>query len=1412
MKKNNFLLICSTFLVFATFLYSSCRKESGGTDDPIKVDLALLTPINGRIISVLRDLEITWEVTEAEDITATIFYGTSKDNLSRTLLVGDANAGKKNLEDIQPFETYYFKVQIEKDGEILATSATWSFKTTLGYTVALTSPEENKEFFPDENISFSWKNSLEKNTKYSSKFSYSLLLSEDGKTYTQEKSDISESSVGLKNSFSRVGEYFWKVRASYDNGKDSLVTGVQTFKTRNLPPSAPEIKKPKENIAVKAGEIVFEWKASTDGNDGDLISYDLFVQENEKDEQKIASDLVNTSYNHNKPLKDGANFSWWIVARDSQAEEVESTKATFKTVLNTPPKKAVISTLIDGNTNVSFSEKLTWEEASDEDGDNITYGIYVNGVLSKTTTGTEYSLDSLGLQGKKTYSLKIVTMDGNGGETSSEEISFTLENRPPNPVALTTPENDATEVAITPNVTWAGGDDPDEHIVSFSLLVSENSDFSEPIISEQKISETSYSIPSGKLVGAKKYYWQVTAIDEHGKEATPVAFAFTTKNRPPSSPTLTAPANKEPNASLSPLLQWVKSTDQDGNTITYDVTISKESDLSKPFYVKKDVQDTSFIVSSEEILLDETCYWRVTAYDGKGGKAESKEIFSFTPTKNPPKKPTLSTPTNGKNKEVSNISFSWEKSTDDAGGERNDITYKITISEDENLGPPSLNDKGFSEETYTLDERLIKGGRTYYWGVSAVDQNGGEVLSEIRYFTTKNRPPTKPILASPLDKKTGVDSSPTLTWQKSTDPDEHNVVYYFYLSGDESFNNILETKEKFSESEYTPASTLTFLEKYYWKVIAEDELQARDTSDVFSFTVKNNSPPTEPSIIFPQNEEEQVDLKPTFNWNESQDDDGHIISYKIIVSTNSDLGGAIIEETPLSATNYLSPIKLAPGTKYYWQVIATDEFGVYERSEKVSFTTAKYKITSLATANDIKSIAENFVGRDDIISDESIDSSRIFRGTYSTGTKITFAGTTTPSGGTIVIDSIAYKDTKAEDTDVSKSDLEVTFKKIGKYEIFFNTSGSSRESRFPYKLYITSNAPDREFRNALSEINSSFITDDFLNISQAQLRIARIDVFFKKIRSLLGIEYFTSLTELYCNNNDLTSLDVSNLTSLTELNCYGNNLTSLDVSNLASLTYLDCEGNDLTNLDLSNLTGLTELYCYENDLTSLDVSNLTSLTRLDCQDNDLTSLDVSNLTDLTSLFCYENDLTSLDVSNLTSLIVLGCQDNALTNLDVSNLTSLRDLNCSHNNLTNLEVSNLTSLIRLYCYENALTSLDVSNLTRLTELYCYENDLTSLDVSNLTRLTWLDCSANMLTILDISSQSTWNSLNIYAGINSPNPQLSEIKVHEIQECHSGIKDIFNQNKDTLEMKIISFDDDGTQVEEYDEAGYEEECSP
>ena len=180
------------------------------------------------------------------------------------------------------------------------------------------------------------------------------------------------------------------------------------------------------------------------------------------------------------------------------------------------------------------------------------------------------------------------------------------------------------------------------------------------------------------------------------------------------------------------------------------------------------------------------------------------------------------------------------------------------------------------------------------------------------------------------------------------------------------------------------------------------------------------------------------------------------------------------------------------------------------------------------------------------------------------------------------------------------------------------------------------------------------------------IKLDNLSEYTEPLTSLQGIEYFESLTELYCLSNQLTSLDVSANTALTKLYCQNNQLTSLDVSGCTALTYLNCGSNQLTSLDVSANTALTTLWCYYNQLESLDVSANTALTELECDDNQLTSLDVSANTALTYLDCASNQLTTLDVSGCTALMGLYCYSNQLESLDVSGCTALTELYCENN--------------------------------------------------------------------------------------------------------------------------------------------------
>ena len=86
--------------------------------------------------------------------------------------------------------------------------------------------------------------------------------------------------------------------------------------------------------------------------------------------------------------------------------------------------------------------------------------------------------------------------------------------------------------------------------------------------------------------------------------------------------------------------------------------------------------------------------------------------------------------------------------------------------------------------------------------------------------------------------------------------------------------------------------------------------------------------------------------------------------------------------------------------------------------------------------------------------------------------------------------------------------------------------------------------PDVNFKTYLvgnATINTN--GDSEIQVSEATAFTSYIDVNNLSISDLTGIEAFTNLTRLYCQNNNLTSLDLYYNTALTYLNCsYNHNL------------------------------------------------------------------------------------------------------------------------------------------------------------------------------------------------------------------------------------------------------------------------------
>ena len=79
-----------------------------------------------------------------------------------------------------------------------------------------------------------------------------------------------------------------------------------------------------------------------------------------------------------------------------------------------------------------------------------------------------------------------------------------------------------------------------------------------------------------------------------------------------------------------------------------------------------------------------------------------------------------------------------------------------------------------------------------------------------------------------------------------------------------------------------------------------------------------------------------------------------------------------------------------------------------------------------------------------------------------------------------------------------------------------------------------------------------------------------------------------------CGNKYLTTLDLSKATALQELDCSYNQITSLDLSATAAVC-VSCEENRLNSLKLGSQKKLETLYCNNNNLRTLDISRCPKL-------------------------------------------------------------------------------------------------------------------------------------------------------------------------------------------------------------------------
>lgn len=349
--------------------------------------------------------------------------------------------------------------------------------------------------------------------------------------------------------------------------------------------------------------------------------------------------------------------------------------------------------------------------------------------------------------------------------------------------------------------------------------------------------------------------------------------------------------------------------------------------------------------------------------------------------------------------------------------------------------------------------------------------------------------------------------------------------------------------------------------------------------------------------------------------------------------------------------------------------------------------------------------------------------------------------------------------------------------------------------------------PDANFRAYLAETFPAETADKFWTYAELD-SVNSIECPARDIADMTGIEYFRKMQFLSCSDNPLTSLDVShnplwsltvnnaNLTDidltrndlhtlemrnnqLAELDltqcpnlyfvwCDNNNLTEIDVSPLTKMRILSVSGNPISSLDLTNQSdSLRQLQANDCLLTEIDVTNLKILEILHLNRNSISSIDLSQNPELVSLWVAQNQLPSLDVTHNKKLVSINCYNNAISGeFDITKCTKLEYLECQNNLITKLDVTQCPEIYYFNFGNNQVESIDVTNCPKLKVISAYQNPIGPIDLSNCPLLERLYSYNTQLTSLDISNKPnlnrvwTWNAKLTYLNVSN-NPSLKDL---------------------------------------------------
>jgi hypothetical protein len=575
----------------------------------------LTTPISEHNFSSFNEITFSWENKYPNNLQEyRVYLGTELDNLE--MVYNDFEPTFSLNHSTLTYENeYYWQVVPHKDYAVADSTLCpiWTFTTYSSPPEAavLTQPV-NSSISINPNTEFKWQ-PVDVPSPQVQYYQFYIGTNSSFENGTYQIIETTEPFCTLETPLEYETEYFWKIIGVNGAGVGEE-SQVWSFKTLRTPPYPASVVFPGDLTSRHIPYLTLHWVS-----DSTRVVTDYIVK---LGTEYPPIEIIYTGVSDSLLvfLDYETTYYWQVIPVnfDSPADSVYCMVWSFETLETPSPFSPILSSPVNGATNVPFDQKFSWTDAEigpSSEGYKLYIGTNVTNLKEYVLTEATWNPEPL-LLPNTTYIWYVIPFNYQGDGPYSEVWSFTTLPPPPSVVNIQYPQQNAVNIPITPEFLWLPstvGSVPD----NYSLFISSDG---EGYIEYEL--ENNYFQVLEALLYQREYFWYVVAYNEYGISPETEIHKFTTTLPPPSAVALVYPDNLEDNISVNVELSW-RNGDDGSVPEYYSIFMGTDPDNMEEYEV-----ETNSWVPEFTLSYSTKYHWYVVAVNEYGISPES-EIRSF---------------------------------------------------------------------------------------------------------------------------------------------------------------------------------------------------------------------------------------------------------------------------------------------------------------------------------------------------------------------------------------------------------------------------------------------------------------------------------------------------------------------------------------------------------------------------------------------------------------------------------------------------------------------------------------------------------------------------------------------------------------------------------------------------------------